>query len=80
MPDQVLIGVVILFKGKYNINNEDHHSSADALNNLTVWMIFAVTVINVFVSAFGIDNSGPIITRTYLERNTYSNSSIDTSQ
>lgn len=52
-----MIGIVILFKSRYNINEEDHHKSANALNNITVWLIFAVTVINVFVSAFGIDNN-----------------------
>ena len=61
---QVLIGVVILIKGRYNINKEENHSKAECLNNLTVWMIFAVTVINVFMAAFGIDNLGPIANRS----------------
>ena len=56
-----------MIKSRYNINHEENHSTANTLNNLTVWLIFAVTVINVFVSAFGIDNS-PFIRARYLSR------------
>ena len=65
---QVVIGIVILFKSRYNINEADHHKSAEALNNITVWLIFAVTVINVFVSAFGIDNNPSSLIKSLIER------------
>ena len=68
-PVKVAIGVVIMIKSRYNINHEENHSTADTLNNLTVWLIFAVTVINVFVSAFGIDNT-PFIRAKLLARDT----------
>lgn len=53
-----------MVKSRYNINKEDDQKTAEALNNLTVWLIFAVTVINVFVSAFGIDNPTVPVHRT----------------
>lgn len=59
---------MILFKSRYNINEETHHKCADALNNITVWLIFAVTVINVFVSAFGIDNNPTAFIKSLIER------------
>lgn len=63
-----MIGIVILFKSRFNINEEEHHKSANALNNITVWLIFAVTVINVFVSAFGIDNNPSNYFKSMIER------------
>lgn len=52
---QIIIGILIMIKARYTINNEDHHTRADCLNNMVVYLVFAVTVVNVFVSAFGID-------------------------
>lgn len=64
---QILIGIVILIKSRYNINDEEHHKAADALNNSVVYLVFAVTVVNVFVSAFGID-PGFSVQRALYER------------
>lgn len=65
-----------MIKSRYTINNEEHHRSADALNNVVVYLVFAITVINVFMSAFGID-PGHAVQRAQFERDmAYQNISV----
>ncbi|XP_022650334.1 ninjurin-2-like isoform X2 [Varroa jacobsoni] len=52
---QILIGFVLVVKYRFNINKEHQQWWADFLNNVLVWMIFAATICNVFISAFGIE-------------------------
>lgn len=56
-----------MIKSRYNINEEKHHRAADALNNSVVYLVFAVTVVNVFISAFGID-PGFAVQKAFYER------------
>ena len=41
--------------GRYNVTRENHAHKANKLNNLVVLGVFLITVINVFISAFGIE-------------------------
>ncbi|GJQ70223.1 hypothetical protein Trydic_g22676 [Trypoxylus dichotomus] len=50
---QVAVGVGLLWNTRYNIKNEKEMSIANKVNNFTVVGIFLITVINVFISAFG---------------------------
>ena len=40
--------------GSLDINQEDHKKDADIINNITLIIIFVITVINAFISGFGI--------------------------
>lgn len=51
---QVAVGVGLIWNSKYNVKNEDDICKADRINNFTVMGIFLITVVNVFVSAFGV--------------------------
>lgn len=53
---QVIVGVGLISITKYNINDEQERRKANRINNLTVVGIFIVTVLNVFISAFGVVN------------------------
>ncbi|XP_045594788.1 ninjurin-2-like [Procambarus clarkii] len=52
---QLVIGVALIFMGRYNVSHEAHAQKADALNNWIVLGVFIITVINVFISAFAIE-------------------------
>lgn len=39
---------------RYDVKKDDHICKADRINNFTVLGIFLVTIVNVFVSAFGV--------------------------
>lgn len=51
---QIAVGIGLIWNSRYNIKNEDDICKADKINNYTVMGIFLVTVVNVFISAFGV--------------------------
>ncbi|XP_061394940.1 ninjurin-A-like [Musca vetustissima] len=51
---QIAVGVGLILNSKYNIKNERDICRANKINNYTVIGIFVVTVVNVFISAFGV--------------------------
>uniref|UniRef100_A0A0N7ZCK5 Ninjurin-1 n=1 Tax=Scylla olivacea TaxID=85551 RepID=A0A0N7ZCK5_SCYOL len=52
---QLIIGVALIFLGRYNVSREHHAQKADKLNNWVVLGVFIITVINVFISSFSIE-------------------------
>lgn len=51
---QVLIGIGLVLNSRYNVKNEKDICKADKINNLITIAILLVTIINVFISAFGV--------------------------
>lgn len=51
---QVLVGVGLVFNSRYNVKNQDDICKADKINNLITVAILLITIINVFISAFGV--------------------------
>ena len=54
---QVLAGILFLVLAGLNINDAKHHKSATILNNVAVAVIFIITVLNVIISTFGVQQS-----------------------
>ncbi|XP_053213593.1 ninjurin-2-like [Panonychus citri] len=52
---QITVGSLILARSRYDLNKVEDHARANVLNNSIVWLVFGITVINVFIAAFGID-------------------------
>ncbi|XP_023025552.1 ninjurin-A isoform X2 [Leptinotarsa decemlineata] len=53
---QIGIGVGLIWNATYNVKDEKEICIANKINNFTIIGIFLVTVINVFISAFGVAN------------------------
>lgn len=51
---QVLVGVGLVLNSRYNIKNQDDICKADKINNLITIGILLITIVNVFISAFGV--------------------------
>uniref|UniRef100_A0A1B6H7N2 Uncharacterized protein n=2 Tax=Homalodisca liturata TaxID=320908 RepID=A0A1B6H7N2_9HEMI len=51
---QVAVGLLLLWNSRFNINKEHHIIVANRINNFTVTGIFLITILNVFISAFGL--------------------------
>ncbi|XP_073836609.1 ninjurin-A-like isoform X2 [Musca autumnalis] len=51
---QIAVGVGLILNSKYNVKNDRDICRANKINNYTVIGIFIVTVVNVFISAFGV--------------------------
>ncbi|XP_070497635.1 ninjurin-A-like [Chironomus tepperi] len=53
---QVLVAIALVFKSRYNIDNEQEYANADRINNFITMGILFITIINVFTSAFGVSS------------------------
>merc|ERR1712013_658569 len=55
----VISSVVLqVILGGIDINEPEHHKTADILNNTTTVLVFIITFINVIISGFGFQHSG----------------------
>lgn len=61
---QVAVGIGLLLNSRYNIKNDDDMCRANRLNNFITIGVLLITIINVFVSAFGVANTNPPILKT----------------
>lgn len=50
------MGICFLVIGGMNINREDKQRAAIILNDIVVMMIFVISVLNIVISAFGIQH------------------------
>uniref|UniRef100_A0A6J0UGW3 Ninjurin-1 n=1 Tax=Pogona vitticeps TaxID=103695 RepID=A0A6J0UGW3_9SAUR len=51
---QVGVGVLLIFLVKYDLNNPAKHAKLDILNNLATGLVFIIVVVNIFITAFGV--------------------------
>lgn len=56
---QVLVGVGLVLNIRYNIKDKDDICKAEKINNLITVGILLITIINVFISAFGVAENQP---------------------
>ncbi|XP_032997761.1 ninjurin-1, partial [Lacerta agilis] len=51
---QIIVGVLLIFLVKYDLNNPAKHGKLDFINNLTTGLVFIIVVVNIFITAFGV--------------------------
>ena len=51
---QVAVGIGLIMNSQYNVTKEEDIQKADRINNYTVIGIFLITVVNVFITSFGV--------------------------
>lgn len=51
---QIFVGVLLIFLVKYDLNNPAKHAKLDFLNNLATGLVFIIVVVNIFITAFGV--------------------------
>lgn len=56
---QVAVGIGLIWNATYNVKDDKEICVANRISNFTIIGIFLVTVINVFISAFGVANPAP---------------------
>ncbi|XP_034719703.1 ninjurin-2-like isoform X3 [Etheostoma cragini] len=55
---QIVAGVLIIIIGRRDLNNSTLQRRLDYLNNVTTIIVFITTVLNFFISTFGMKSSG----------------------
>jgi len=56
---QIVVGVFLIFIGRYDYRRKEHKLRAQVVNNITVILIFTITVLNIFIATFGVDDYRP---------------------
>ncbi|XP_039204492.1 ninjurin-1 isoform X1 [Crotalus tigris] len=56
---QIGVGVLLIFLVKYDLNNPAKHAKLDFLNNLATGLVFIIVVVNIFITAFGVQKPSP---------------------
>lgn len=51
----MILGSVLIIKGRCDINDEAQQKRAETLNDIAVWLVFAATVVHAFLSVFHIE-------------------------
>uniref|UniRef100_A0A3Q0SIF0 Ninjurin 1 n=1 Tax=Amphilophus citrinellus TaxID=61819 RepID=A0A3Q0SIF0_AMPCI len=51
---QIVVGVLLIFIVKWNLNDESNHYRLDIMENVSTACVFVIVVINVFITAFGV--------------------------
>ncbi|XP_032406137.1 ninjurin-1 [Xiphophorus hellerii] len=51
---QIVVGVMLIFIVKWNLNDESMHHKLDILESCVMAFIFVIVVVNVFITAFGV--------------------------
>ncbi|XP_036956021.1 ninjurin-1 isoform X1 [Acanthopagrus latus] len=56
---QIIVGVLLIFIVKWNLNDESMHYKLNILENLATAFVFIIVVVNVFITAFGVQRPPP---------------------
>ncbi|XP_072815216.1 ninjurin-1 [Vicugna pacos] len=51
---QISVGVLLIILVRYDLNNPAKHAKLDFLNNLATGLVFLIVVVNIFITAFGV--------------------------
>ncbi|KAI5607124.1 ninjurin-1 isoform X2, partial [Silurus asotus] len=51
---QVIVGVLLIFIVKWNLNDESKHYQLNVLENISTALVFIIVVVNIFITAFGV--------------------------
>ncbi|XP_046548682.1 ninjurin-2-like [Haliotis rubra] len=57
---QIITGILIFVLGTMEVKTEEEQKKANSLNNASVALIMFITVVNVFITAFGIKYTTPV--------------------
>jgi len=58
---QIAVGVGLIMNSRYDVKKDDHICKADRINNFTILGIFLITIVNVFISSFGVADPAPVV-------------------
>uniref|UniRef100_A0A8C6WV64 Si:ch1073-278o19.1 n=1 Tax=Neogobius melanostomus TaxID=47308 RepID=A0A8C6WV64_9GOBI len=51
---QILVGILLIFIVKWNLNDANMHYRLNILENMATALVFIIVVVNVFITAFGV--------------------------
>uniref|UniRef100_A0A3B3DG76 Ninjurin 1 n=1 Tax=Oryzias melastigma TaxID=30732 RepID=A0A3B3DG76_ORYME len=61
MTLQVVVGLLLVFIAKYNLNDERKHPKLERMNNAATVFVFFTVLINIFITALGFQDNPNLI-------------------
>ncbi|XP_066580789.1 ninjurin-2 [Amia ocellicauda] len=55
---QMIVGVLFIIMARKNLNDIYNHRMLDIINNVATGLVFITAIINVFITAFGVQKTG----------------------
>ncbi|XP_039210834.1 ninjurin-2 [Crotalus tigris] len=55
---QMTIGILLIVMARLNLNDVAKQERLDLLNNITTVLVFITVIINIFITAFGVQKTG----------------------
>ncbi|XP_015791429.1 ninjurin-2 isoform X2 [Tetranychus urticae] len=49
---QIVVGIILIFLGRWNINFRGDHRKAENANNAVLILIFLITIVNIMITSF----------------------------
>ncbi|XP_019400125.1 PREDICTED: ninjurin-2 [Crocodylus porosus] len=62
---QVVIGILLIIMARMNLNNVSKQLRLNVLNNTATALIFITVILNIFITAFGVQKTGLYPTRNF---------------
>ncbi|XP_054473601.1 ninjurin-1 [Anoplopoma fimbria] len=56
---QIVVGVLLIFIVKWNLNDTSMHYKLNVMENAATAFVFIIVVVNVFITAFGVQRPKP---------------------
>jgi len=53
---QIIAGVVLIFVGRFDYKRQEERKKTQTMNDVVVVLIFTITVVNIFIATFGVDD------------------------
>uniref|UniRef100_A0A4W3J0B7 Ninjurin 1 n=1 Tax=Callorhinchus milii TaxID=7868 RepID=A0A4W3J0B7_CALMI len=51
---QIIVGILLIFTVKTNLNDVSKQAKLDTVNNITTGLVFVIVIVNIFITAFGV--------------------------
>uniref|UniRef100_A0A3B3QZ19 Ninjurin 1 n=1 Tax=Paramormyrops kingsleyae TaxID=1676925 RepID=A0A3B3QZ19_9TELE len=55
---QIIVGILLIFIVKWDLNDVSKHFRLNVLENIATALVFIIVVVNVFITAFGVQRPG----------------------
>lgn len=53
---QVVAGVILIVIGHFDYKQKENRRRPQVMNDIVVGIIFTITIVNIFIAAFGVDD------------------------
>ena len=61
------MGISLIFIGRYDYRDQENRKRPQLINNIVVALVFLITIVNIFIASFGVDDERTTFLRSKVE-------------